>query len=126
MSKIIERYVITLTGDSKKCIDLASIEIKQLIEEKNMSVCTISKLNGLIDNMESCQCHVIINKCYGMNENELTHLARFIRKPIWHPWMFYIKEKSIIKYEENLAVNYIYVLNAKKDIKINDMNLFFN
>lgn len=127
-TKITGCYVITLTGDSKKAVDDASIEIKAIAEEKNAKVCIISNLNGLIDNMKICESNVIINKCYGMNGNQLTHLARFIRNSVWHPWMFYVGENALIRHEcsniLDLGINQIYPLKASIDVKRDELNMY--
>lgn len=129
--EIKDRYVITLTGDSEHAIDSASKEIEQIAKEKNATVCTITNLNGLVEGMKSCKCGVIINKCYGMNGNELTHLARFIRNPVWHPWMLYIGANAETRHDgvdklNELGVNQIYPLKATMDIKRSEMEHYLN
>lgn len=121
-----QSYVITLIGSSSDSVDKASLEIKKIAENKGANVLIISNMNFLVDNMKELKYNLIINKSFGTPPEKLDHLARFIRNSVWHPWMFYVDDGSIIKNEINLEyVNQIYQLKSTNEEKRKNLELYF-
>ena len=119
------RLVLTLTGNTHEAVDQAAREIKNMVSEMRpgIKVLEIDNCDTLVTTLKptgnvSC----VINKCFGMNPLKLDHLARFIRDPIWHPYMLHVQSDTDTHLGHNveaLGVNFVYPMLAPQSVKRN-------
>jgi hypothetical protein len=118
--------VINLIGNSNN-VNIASNEIKLLLQEKNINTKIILYNNIILLNTMFTTHNIIINKCNLISCNKLNQINKIINWGLSEHWNSYTFQVEIDK-KSNLMcneVNKIYLLNSSINTKKNYFKLFF-